>query len=292
MKRLIIFSIIVCLLSCQKAEIIPTARPSDTEQTTKTKKIHFGLKVVDEDWNDTRAGTAETLSQAGCCRLLVFDVVNGDIVSATDISDTDAAWTDLSLNLTYDHHTVLFVAMADTAATYTDEGIIQFSRLSQSTFFCKKEFDVTKTSGSTYSVSMERMVAQCCVVIEDAIPAELSQVQVSMTNYCDQFDVLHQRGISPYICIKSVGGWSNYIGCTGESITFHTVPLTLTDEYTASVTVSLVDGNGHPLATETADNVPFEAGYITTLTGCFLGVNECVSVRCNSVWNRKETVRM
>lgn len=156
------------------------------------------------------------------------------------------------------------------------------------TFLKSMDITVGNTAGS-YNFTLDRIVAQVAVNIQDAIPADARFINITINN--DHY-ILKADGTSEGSTGQIVGtlevdntiSFKTPAAGTTNTKTFRTV---LNTQSAMSVKITCYDGNNNIIASRTIDNVTCKPNHITLLTGnLFTGASGSgVGVSYNTAWN-------
>ena len=208
--------------------------------------------------------------------LFIFD---GSTQVAHQTSD-DANFGTVVLNLTHGNHNLSFILTRSTGITYED-GVMTFGSV-RSTFGKLLALNVTASTGAQ-DLTLDRISGQLVLTINDAFPTTANEIEFVVNPRYSQINVTNLQGVNG-------DEWSQRVSCTakqgqsGVSYTFNTICPSLTDEYTADVTINIYNAGGSVIYTVTIDDVRFASNTRTMLSGN-LFTTPSASVGVNTSWN-------
>ena len=218
---------------------------------------------------DDEGGTALT-------DLFVFD---GTTQLAHQTND-DANFGTVVLNLTHGNHNLSFILTRSTGITYED-GVMTFGSV-RSTFGKLLALNVTASTGAQ-DLTLDRISGQLVLTINDVFPTTANEIEFVVNPRYSQLNVANLQGVNG-------DEWSQRLSCTakqgqsGVSYTFNHICPSLTDEYTADVTINIYNAGGSVIYTVTIDDVRFASNTKTLLSGN-LFTTPSASVGVNTSWN-------
>ena len=209
--------------------------------------------------------------------LFIFD---GSTQVAHQTSD-DANFGTVVLNLTHGNHNLSFILTRSTGITYED-GVMTFGSV-RSTFGKLLALNVTASTGAQ-DLTLDRISGQLVLTINDAFPTTANEIEFVVNPRYSQINVTNLQGVNG-------DEWSQRVSCTakqgqsGVSYTFNTICPSLTDEYTADVTINIYNAGGSVIYTVTIDDVRFASNTRTMLSGNLFTTPSAsvgVNTSCNS----------
>ena len=271
MKKVLFFSALLALLIGCKGKNEPKQiqtiqfTVSTFSQTTEPMNAPRRSPILDDE-----GGTALT-------DLFVFD---GSTQLIHQTSDADDFGT-VTLNLTHGNHNLSFILTRSTGIEVED-GVMTFGSV-RSTFGKLLALNVTKNTGEQ-AVELNRISGQLQITINDAFPSIANQIEFIVDPRYSQLNVTNLQGVNG-------DEWSQKVSCTskvglsGQSYTFNHIAPSLTDEYTADVTINIYNSADSVIYSVTIPNVRLAANTKTLLSGS-LFTSPSASVSVNHEWEQ------
>lgn len=208
--------------------------------------------------------------------LFIFD---GSTQVAHQTND-DANFGTVVLNLTHGNHNLSFILTRSTGITYED-GVMTFGSV-RYTFGKLLALNVTASTGAQ-DLTLDRISGQLVLTINDVFPTTANEIEFVVNPRYSQLNVTN---------LQAVNGaeWSQKVSCTskvgqsGVQYTFNHIAPSLTEEYTADVTINIYNAGGSVIYTVTIDDVRFASNTKTLLSGN-LFTTPSASVGVNTSWN-------
>ena len=270
MKKFLFFSAIAALLIGCKGQNDPEQvqavqfKVSTFTQTTEPMPSPRKAPILDDE-----GGTALT-------DLYVFD---GSTQLAHQTSDQQDFGT-VILTLTHGNHNLSFILTRSTGIT-VENGVMTMSSI-RSTFGKLLALNVTASTGAQ-DLTLDRISGQLQLTINDAFPTTANEIEFVINPRYTQMNVTNLQGVNG-------DEWSQRVSCTakqgqtGVQYTFNHICPSLTDEYTADVTINIYNAGGSVIYTVTIDDVRFASNTKTLLSGN-LFTTPSASVGVNTSWN-------
>lgn len=216
--------------------------------------------------------------------LMVIDYVDGEFKAAYtrgyDENDFDEenALSALSLPLTYGQHTLYFVSSAakwdshntsNHTITWADQVV---------TWAKKVDINVNKVNMPSQDVNMEVCMSFVSFYINDALPADLAKITLSLQKRTLTYDYVAGKGAEGTSYERTFDISSSYIGKTKASFSAFTFVPSNAEETTyedlsanniGDMTLSAFDADDNELGTKTVTDVCIIAGYKTIVSGKF-----------------------
>ena len=270
MKKFLFFSALVALLIGCKGQNDPEQvqavqfKVSIFTQTTEPMPSPRKAPILDDE-----GGTALT-------DLYVFD---GTTQLAHQTND-DQNFGTVTLNLTHGNHNLSFILTRSTGIT-VENGVMTMSSI-RSTFGKLLALNVTASTGAQ-DLTLDRISGQLQLTINDAFPTTANEIEFVVNPRYSQLNVANLQAVNG-------ASWSQKVSCTAKqgqdhvSYTFNHIAPSLTDEYTADVTINIYNAGGSVIYTVTIDGVRFASNTKTLLSGN-LFTTPSASVGVNTSWN-------
>ena len=273
MKKVLFFSAIAALLIGCKGQ-------NDPEQVQAVKfKVSTFTQTTEPMGSPHKAPQATILDDEGGTALTDLFVFDGTTQLAHQTSDAQDFGT-VVLNLTHGNHNLSFI-LTRSAGITVSEGVMTFTSV-RSTFGKLLALNVTASTGAQ-DLTLDRISGQLQLTINDAFPTTANEIEFVVNPRYSQLNVANLQGVNG-------DEWSQRVSCTakqgqsGVSYTFNHICPSLTDEYTADVTINIYNAGGSIIYTVTIDDVRFAANTKTLLSGN-LFTTPSASVGVNTSWN-------
>ena len=208
--------------------------------------------------------------------LFIFD---GSTQVAHQTND-DTNFGTVVLNLTHGNHDLSFIITRSTGITYED-GVMTFGSV-RSTFGKLLVLNVTASTGAQ-DLTLDRISGQLVLTINDVFPTTANEIEFVVNPRYSQLNVNNLQAVNG-------ASWNQRVSCTakqgqsGVQYTFNHIAPSLTEEYTADVTINIYNAGGAVIYTVTIDDVRFAANTKTMLSGN-LFTTPSASVGVNTSWN-------
>lgn len=274
-----------CCVSCyqpkESAEL--ESRQISFEQFSVTESL-MGRDVIPA----SRATQADAVQ---IDHLLVLDVMNGDVVQTVERHDdtTHAALSEpVTLNMDFGTHDVYFLCAVNPWASFSSSELsltwnAQTSLLND---VWVKHLTLTvdaKTAGNQ-SVVMDRCVSYIRVVMEDALPANLSTIDVQLVGGSWTYNLAEGAGGTASTVGRLVNVPNNLLGQTGVSTGFFTfVPKNATTA--EKLTLVAKNASNQVISSAEVSQVPINVNRYTIFSGSFFSANQGISLSVNSGWD-------
>ena len=270
MKKVLFLSAFVALLIGCKGQNDPEQvqavqfKVSTFTQTTEPMNTPRKAPILDDE-----GGTALT-------DLFIFD---GTTQLAHQTSDAQDFGT-VVLNLTHGNHNLSFI-LTRSAGITVENGVMTFTSV-RSTFGKLLALNVTASTGAQ-DLTLDRISGQLQLTINDAFPTTANEIEFVVNPRYSQLNVTNLQAVNG-------ASWNQRVSCTakqgqsGVSYTFNHICPSLTDEYTADVTINIYNAGGSVIYTVTIDDVRFASNTKTMLSGN-LFTSPSASVSVNHTWN-------
>ena len=264
----------ICALA---ALLIGCKGQNEPEQVQAVKFQISTFTQTTEQMNAPRK--APILDDEGGQALTDLFIFEGTTQVAHQTSD-DANFGTVVLNLTHGNHNLSFILTRSTGITYED-GVITFGSV-RSTFGKLLALNVTASTGAQ-DLTLDRISGQLQLTINDVFPTTAAEIEFVVNPRYSQLNVTNLQAVNG-------ASWNQRVSCTakqgqsGVSYTFNHIAPSLTEEYTADVTINIYNAGGAVIYTVTIDDVRFAANTKTMLSGN-LFTTPSASVGVNTSWN-------
>ena len=273
MKKVLFFSAIAALLIGCKGQNTP-------EQVQAVKfKVSTFTQTTEPMGSHHKAPQATILDDEGGTALTDLFVFDGTTQLAHQTND-DANFGTVTLNLTHGSHNLSFI-LTRSAGITVENGVMTFTSV-RSTFGKLLSLNVTASTGAQ-DLTIDRISGQLQLTINDAFPTTANEIEFVVNPRYSKLNVANLQGVNG-------DEWSQRVSCTakqghsGVQYTFNHICPSLTDEYTADVTINIYNAGGSVIYTVTIDDVRFAANTKTLLSGNLFTVPSA-SVGVNTSWN-------
>lgn len=274
MKKLLIILVafvggLLSFSSCEKADLSEyTDKPTDIPGgvTVKFKVSKFEQLPFDE------AGTRATAAVKDVCSRIsyVFYTSDGTQQKIAHQKTTDSDFGTLSITLPQDSYRLVVIAHNGAGnPTFTSAEKISFpSNKVTDTFYCCEDIEVAE--GKEYNLELKRAVAKFRLVIEDAMPTNVSQMKFYYTGGSSTFDA-----VSGYGCVKSRQTELRDVTAdmTGKSTQFEVYSFPHAEEDALKMVVSALDASKNTIKERTFEDVPIQRNVVTQYRGSFFGTS-------------------
>ena len=281
-KFLLFFCAALLLMSCSKEaeqnQVVPEGK----------KQVTF---KVDGDWSmttsDMKGGTKDgnmSANGSSMTDLWIFDYMGETLVNAIHQTPDSADWGSPTVELDYGTHNLYFVASRGQNPTvnHTTKSIT-FTKVSD-TFWKGLNFNVTPTSSSDQSVSLNRIVTKFKASITDPIAEGTAAFYVTPNVWYYGVDYTTgaptasatDQSIIVNCPSSNIGSTSCYLSVFGFSATtiWHT-----------DVTLQAKNSSGTVLGEVTLEDVPFVRNRSTEFSGPLYGSNGRDTIILNDTWD-------
>ena len=274
MKKSIFLAAACCIFfACQSNDpaAIQTITFNINTFSQSTEQMNAPAKAPQATILDDEGGAALT-------DLYVFDGTTL-LVHQVYAEDNDAFGT-VALDLTHGAHNLSFVATRSTGLSY-DAGVLTATSL-RSTFGKLLALNVTSTTPAQ-SVVLDRISGLLRITILDAFPAAASEIAFTINPRYDQLNIATLCGTNGSEKVIRTSCASK-VGKSGEFYNINILAPSLTDEYTADVTITIYNAGGDAIYSVTVDDVHMAANTKTLLSGN-LFTTPSATVSANYEWN-------
>lgn len=221
--------------------------------------------------------------------LLVVDVKDGSFVQCVSRVQVpmSEALSDVTLPLSVGSHQIYFLCSSHPWHNFDQSSLLvswdeQTSPLSD-TWSAALDVTVQQGAPQTRSVSLNRVVAYVRTLIEDKLPANLSQFRQILVGGSWSFDLTRQCGDMPSQIIRNTDISSGYIGRDKIGISIYTfVPEGVTTA--TSYTSTALDADGASIQSMTFTSVPIEVNRYTTYQGSYFSPNNSFELSLETAW--------
>lgn len=267
------------LAGCEKLEL-----PSENEDggaseiVTKTKEVTFKVK----GGFDQAMTRATAVGESGMADLWVLDYQDGALVQTVHQASTDEGFGSPTLSLTMGSHSLYFACSAGGSPMLNTDAHKIVWGVPRDTFWKKLTKNVTNSTGSTATVTLERVATRLKVNIEDAIPEGTAAISLTPTKWYYGLDYLTGVGTDTKSEAFTISIPSSYAGRTNTKVGI--LGMAQESEFTTNVTLTAKDGSENVLATETITGAPMQKNRSTDYTGTLFLSENVLGVSVEDEW--------
>ena len=273
MKRLFLFAAIVAaFLSCSKKD-------EPQQKQSITFKVSAFEQTTEPMNSPRRAPQATILDDEGGVALTDLYVFDGTTQLAHQTND-DQNFGTVTLNLSHGDHSLSFVLTRSAGLSY-NAGVLSASSL-RSTFGKTLALNVS-ASTPAQDLTLERLTGLVGVTINDAFPATANEIEFVINPRYTSLNVATLCGVSGSEFRQKVSCTSK-IGQSGVYYGFNILAPSLTEEFTADVTINIYNSTNTVIYSVTVDDVRMAANTKTLISGN-LFQSPGATVTVNTTWN-------
>lgn len=262
------------------AMIFATASCSkDNPHSAQTKQITF---LCDGGWEQTQSKDL-TANGTSMTDIWIFDYVGNSLVQTVHQNDNTAAdFGSPSVYLSYGNHTLYFVASRGSNATVNNSThSIRWGKPSD-TFFKSTTINVTSTTATTQSVSLDRVVSKLKLTINDVIPSGIERFTITPTLWYFGIDYTTGNPSAPDSnAAISVNCPASSIGQSGQFITVYS-PSGST-QWQTNVNLSAYSSSSL-ISSVSISNVPLQRNISTEYNGYLFSSGRGFNLSLNDTW--------
>ena len=208
--------------------------------------------------------------------IYVFD---GSDLLCHQTSDQDDFGT-ITLSLTHELHNLSFIATRSTNIT-TANGVMTMENV-RPTFGKLLTLNVT-SSTHNQDLTLDRITGKLIITILDAFPADAKEIEFVINPRYSQLDVTTLLATNGQSVAQKVD-CSSKAGKKDQAFSFNLLAPSITDEYTADVTINVYDSSNALIHAVLVEGVRLAANTKTLLSGkVFRGTDATLNV--NHTWN-------
>ncbi len=297
MKKAILYSMVMSLIffSCKK-DHSPIQNPTEKTYSVKFNVSGFTEQIVNstggKQTNSLQTNSV-SIPTAGYLTILYYYVFdnNGNFLHKITQDSTTTNFGSISDDLPSGTYTVVIAAgkagfsspsnvqAAISAHLITYSPNTAAPKAWQDTFY--GTFPLTVSGGSvSQAVTLSRIVGELEININDAIPANVASISVSLDQEDLQYNFATNKAAYPATVVKTITIPASEIGKTnfqGYTIVANTLtPFT--------VTITSYDASKHVVSAAIVDGVSCQVNTRTILSGSLFGSNNSFNVTLNTGW--------
>ena len=218
-------------------------------------------------------------------RLDVWLVEGGNVIDIHQSSSDDGFGSvNVTLNKTKTYTLYAVGHKAAGAATLAD-GVISFpdDKVTHSMYYTQTFSPATTTN---INALMQRIVAHFQFNTTDAVPAEVTKMQITIASVFDRWNTAsggtHQ--------LDRVSTFQNFSTKNDGTVTFNIYAIVTDAQTTHNITVEAYDSNDQQIQSRTFTDVPLRNGYRTTYTGVYFIDTPTAAAFTVGDWNAYDVV--
>lgn len=259
------------LILCSAAACSSDNEPMETKPE---KNITFSV-VTKEKEEMTRAAIADAFSN-----LYYYRYTDGELITNVTQAKGDEGFGEITDKMKYGDHDIYVVGSKNEMTGWAD-GIASFDKISD-TFSCHINMSVSKNTSTLKTLEVLRRVAKFELVATDALPENLSTMEITIEGGATELNVKTGKGNAISTQTKTISVPASNIGKQG--CTFSAYAFLVDDESTTSVTITAKDNNGNEIVSYTFDDVEMQTNYITRLTGTLFSDDFTSNITVSTEW--------
>lgn len=218
----------------------------------------------------------------------VLDYVNGSLVQQVHQSSSDADFGQPTLTLTHGSHHLYFVASRGQSPTFnTDDHTLTFEKV-RDTFYKDLSLEVSGSSNSSQSVTLNRIATKLKLVLTDAIPEGSATINVTPSIWYYGFDYMTGNPTAAVLNQSiTINIPASEIGVTNEAINIY--GFSSASEWNTNISVVCKSVTDAVLGSATINDAPFKQNRITELSGPLFSSGSVMGMSLSADWLESET---
>ena len=261
-KCLLLCALIALFAACDNNEPKPTKAVTFTVDAFQQSSAPMAMPKKSPIYDDTNTELTD---------IYVFD---GTTEVAHQVSTAEDFGT-IVLNLTHGTHNLSFIATRSTDISVAD-GTMTMGGV-KPTFGKLLTLNVTNNTPAQ-DLTLQRITGQMIITIEDAFPATAKEIEFVINPRYLALDVTTLCATNGEEVAQRISCTSK-VGKVNQSFNFTPLAPSLTDEYTADVTINVYDSNSTLIHAVSIADVRLAANTQTLLSGkLFRGTDAALSV--------------
>ena len=260
----------------------------DSTAGLPSKSFTFHVKgTFDTNYEDmTKAATRlENGNTAGLTDLWVLDYSeDGSLLQQTHQSSTDADFGTVSMELTYGHHDIKFIASKGAGASLTDEGI-SWTKVGD-TFALDYAVDVVVSSNGNRAPELKRVISGLKITINDEIPATATKAVLTLGKRSQSL-TLPELSALPYEQSGAELDITGLAGKTGRQVAIYSLA-DGDDEWESTASIEVLNASGARLTYVEIPTVKLKRNRMTVLSGDLFNRSSGFEVNILSDWDEPE----
>lgn len=278
MRNFIVFCFAAAVVcgGCSRYVIDESAEKSDENAMKMRKTLVFlpswGLETdvapfLPDDGLKSRASRASMADYADS--LLCVDYMDGTAVQKLSQPSDEP----FSVTMDYGEHELRFIGHSSTDWSVDEEtGVFRAAKVSE-TFLKRVPLTVDENTEESLTVQMERVVTKLTLMIQDAIPAGVARLELTVGGHIAALDMATGLGVAEEKKDFSVA-WDldgSYAGMQGLKLTVFS--FCEEGEFELSLRVVARDAEGNVLADRSASGIPMLMNRCTVAKGRIFSMN-------------------
>lgn len=279
MKKLLMAVAALLTISCEKADL-------SLLNQEKVKEITFCMAgdLQAEQQPMTRALTADgkTLSDLW---LLDYDQ-DGNLLQQLHKTADDADQQSPTMALTYGTHTIYAIASRGTGAELSTENKTVTWATTSDTFWASTQLTVSASSSATQEIQLARVATKLQVVVNDAMPATVTTVDVTPQTWYYGLDYTTGEATAPATSTpRTMTIPAAKAGQTGVALNLY--GLSPAADWTTNISITAKDAEGNTLGTASKQAVPMARNRVTRLSGSLFASTRALSLAMADTWGEQ-----
>ena len=232
--------------------------------------------------------------------ILDYDKATGKLLQVLHQTSTAADFAEPDLTLDYGEHVLKVVATRSQEPTLWDAGnntwtvepniltpvtatqpLMLTSAKTSDTFGAEKEVSVGVGTGTTVSITLDRMVAKLVVNSTDMFPDDCTTITIDFQEH--RTISWTTMDVTEAVNNQRIVDVTNLRGTTGTVLSYFV--LAPKDGYQTDITLTTNRADGNPYSTITVPDVPLERNKVTMISGPIYGHGQSFQLTVNDAWD-------
>lgn len=266
-------------ISCEKADL-------SLLNQEKVKEITFCMAgdLQAEQQPMTRALTADSKTLSDLW-LLDYDQ-DGNLLQQLHKTADDADQQSPTMALTYGTHTIYAIASRGTGAELSTENKTVTWATTSDTFWACTQLTVSASSSATQEIQLTRVATKLQVVVNDAMPATVTTVDVTPQTWYYGLDYTTGEATAPATSTpRTMTIPAAKAGQTGVALNLY--GLSPAADWTTNISITAKDAEGNTLGTASKQAVPMARNRVTRLSGSLFASTRALSLAMADTWGEQ-----
>lgn len=279
MKKLLMAVAALLTISCEKADL-------SLLNQEKVKEITFCMAgdLQAEQQPMTRALTADSKTLSDLW-LLDYDQ-DGNLLQQLHKTADDADQQSPTMALTYGTHTIYAIASRGTGAELSTENKTVTWATTSDTFWACTQLTVSASSSATQEIQLTRVATKLQVVVNDAMPATVTTVDVTPQTWYYGLDYTTGEATAPATSTpRTMTIPAAKAGQTGVALNLY--GLSPAADWTTNISITAKDAEGNTLGTASKQAVPMARNRVTRLSGSLFASTRALSLAMADTWGEQ-----
>ena len=269
-KAFLCLAAMCCLVACNQNTPEPTQEVTFNISAFQQTTAPMGMPAKAPIYDEAEGGTALT-------DIYVFD---GGAQVLHQTSDMEEFGT-FTINLTHGNHNLSFIATRSTGISVAD-GTMTMETV-RSTFGKVLALNVT-SSTPAQELTLQRITGKMTITITDAFPSNANEIEFVIDPRYKDLNTSTLCAINGESVTQRVSCTSK-VGKTDQQFAFTLLAPSLSEEYTADVTINVYDDGGVLIHSVSIADVRLAANTQTLLSGkLFRGTDATLNI--DHTWNQ------